>query len=273
MRVLLVLAALAVSVAASATQPGHTTYIKWNADAIAMQVPAGRNCGYGNSPAPPLVQSTIDTTAGNFVEGTGSMKVTMDGTQENVGCWIDQLNTGVGWYSGEWVCYHLAMKFDPAFDWNHNENKLKMNRLLDNQGPYTSFTSFVRDRGFDIGNNANEVAIVNYDMRPGGPNNVTSWHDYTIGIKLQTGVGTPDGLLKVWVDGNFVGVSAGAELCSPGYTCQGNAIEAWGAWGMPPYPQSPIGTIWFDNFEATSGPNECLPRNVTTLPAPVLLTN
>ena len=104
----------------------QTTFLKWNADSLTGQIPAGRHC---SSITAPTDGSAVFDTA-DKVEGTASMRLIFNNTwapsawsahQGNSGC-QDWGNTTISnsWYGGEWVCFNWAMKLDTGFNWDYN---------------------------------------------------------------------------------------------------------------------------------------------------------
>lgn len=74
---------------------------------------------------------------------------------------------------------------------------------------------------------------------------------------MESASGAADGEMKLWVNGTLVDEIDGQVYCED---CSGTMRGAWGAFGMNPYPQSPDGTLWFDDYLMMSGPDECMPR-------------
>jgi len=245
----------------------QTTEIKWDADSLAAETPSGAACAS-------LRNAEFDTTEKS--EGTASMKFTSPtgDVQGDMGC-IDLSVVGdlnLTWDSGKWLCQHFDMKIDSSFDWFVNADKMKMQRMK-NTGNGDRWTMYLKDGGVTISECSNcddctggdNCSNMNYSMVPGGANPVTNWQSYTIGIKMQTGAGNDDGEIKLWVDGTLEDSLTDETYCSD---CTATMRDGWGVFGMHPFPQSPDGIIWFDDFLMTSGVNECVPRGGPKRPAP-----
>jgi len=237
--------------------PSGDVQIAWDADSTTGQTPSGRTCT--------LVNAVIDTV--EFNEGTGSMKFTSPtgDVQGDYGCKdFGQTTLDVNWHSGEWLCYNFDMKIDSGFNWNVNQNKIKASRI--GESGDLVWTMYLNKGGVDISEcpgcngcvGGDRCSVMSYDMDPGGANPVTNWQNYTIGIKLETGSGNDDGLMKFWVDGTLEDSEIDQAYCT---SCSGALIEHWGVFAMRVFPQSPDGIIWFDDYVMTVGTDECTPRS------------
>ena len=240
-----------------ATVWAQTVEVKWSADSTQAEFPAGSTCN--------LVNAVID--ANEKTEGTGSMRFESPAgdVQGSYGCKdFPQTTLSINWNSGKWLCMYFDMKVDSGFNWNRNQNKIKMQRVV-NSG---NWTMYLNDYGVDISEcptcdtctGGDRCSVISYDMRAasaGGSNPVENWQSYTIGIKIESASGADDGEMKLWANGSLVDSLSNQTYCA---SCSGAMRGAWGTFGMIPYPQSPDGTLWFDDFLMTSGVTECAPR-------------
>jgi hypothetical protein len=231
--------------------------VKWNANSLNAELPAGRTCT--------LVNAVLDTAERS--EGVSSMRVDspIGNVQGSMGCTdFEQTTLGTSWNGAAWLCMYFDMKIDSAFNWNVNQNKFKMQRVV-NSG---NWTMYLNDDGVDISEcptcddcvGGDRCTVMSYDMRPaaaGGVNPVDSWQHYTIGIRLESASGADNGEMRLWVNGTLVDSASNETYCA---SCSGAIVDAWGTFGMSPYPQSPDGSIWLDDFVLMTGPDECIPR-------------
>ena len=241
----------------SAVPTRNVVDVRWSADSLEAEVPAGRTCTLDNA--------FIDTEV--FSEGTASMRLEspVGDVQGSMGCDdFGQTDLSIEWNSGQWLCMYFDMRVDSAFNWDRNQRKFKMQRMV-NSGRWTMY---LNEDGVDISEcstcdtcaGGDRCTVMSYDMRPaaaGGVNPVESWQSYTIGIRMESASGADDGAMKLWVDGVLVDEIDGQTYCA---SCSGTMRGAWGTFGMNPYPQSPDGTLWLDDFVLMSGPDECAPR-------------
>jgi len=168
------------------------------------------------------------------------------------------------------------MKIDADFDWNINQNKIKIQRMVNN-GVWTLFLS--QDKvdisacpgcnGCAGGGDCTNLA---YDFDPPTNSLVTNWQSYTFGIKLATGAANSDGQAKLWVNGVLEDTHTGQKYT----TSTGLLRSAWGGWFSRSHPQSPEGFIWYDDQVTTSDSAECTPRGAAVggggPPAPVFIS-
>lgn len=279
--VVVLLAGLAQPASAWSNCSGHVTAIRWNADSATVQVPAGRTCNPDpngdNPPVAPCFRGTPSYVCMSFddtekFEGTASMKITNNNSYGGTGCDQGNVTLPLNWSDGSsprWMCHYWRMKIDAAFDWdapnvvNNPDNQLNIKlfkwlRLSSNVPNHGLTMHLFHDHINFEGNHDHNW--VNYNFRPDGPNDVTNWHDYMIAMRMQSNIAVADGVAKFYVDGVQKGATAtGLPWCDWG-DCTGPVTVNWGSAGMPPYPQSPSGTIWLDDFEMTTGSAECAPR-------------
>ncbi|MEM6994972.1 MAG: hypothetical protein AAF721_30950 [Myxococcota bacterium] len=220
--------------------------MQWSADSLIAEAPAGRDCE--------LVNAELDFE--DFSEGVASMRVEspVGDVQGAMGCVeFGQETLTVDWNSGEWLCMYFDMKIDGDFNWDSNQRKFKMQRMV-NSG---SWTMYLNEWGVDISecskcegcSGGDQCTTMNYDMRParaGGENPVEQWQSYTVGVRLESGGGAADGGMRLWVDG-VLADSADDRVYCPDIV--GAMVGA-----------CPDGTIWLDDFLFTAGPDECTPR-------------
>ena len=232
--------------------------VQWSADSLIAEAPAGRDCE--------LVNAELDFE--DFSEGVASMRLESPAgdVQGAMGCVeFGQETLTVDWNSGEWLCMYVNMKIDGAFNWDSNQRKFKMQRMV-NSG---NWTMYLNEWGVDISecstcggcSGGDQCTTMNYDMRPvgaGGVNPVEQWQSYTVGVRLESGAGASDGGMRLWGRREPRRLSPTTVCTAP--TARARWSGAWGTFGMSPYPQSPDGTIWFDDFLFTAGPEECSPR-------------
>jgi hypothetical protein len=249
-------------------------YFTWNADSPTTSV---GTCNLGG----------VSIVTNEKHQGTGSMRLNIadGGEQGHHGCLdLPQTPLGFTWDSGKTIYYRWWMKIDPGFNWGNTSFGFKGIRLLENGN--AAITPKLKPTGVDVSeclecnscSSGDGCLSVSYNFTPGGPNNVTSWHEYIYALTFQTGATTNDAKLELFVDGVSRGKDTGKHMrdCSGG--CSEVVTATWGnAFAQALYAQlcsSPAncgsgGNIWVDDFSvddkwnSTVGPQ---PNPPTLLP-------
>jgi hypothetical protein len=267
-----------------------TTFVAWNADGRNLSVPSNASCIDG-------LAGTVDTN--DKVQGTGSVRLTIVGNVEGtIGCrspYPPDFNpAGGNGVTGGWLYFRWWMKFDKAYTWGtYSDTKMKTNRiLLQGQEPKAIWTLYIGKRGVWVGeciecvkqgnpprDDASDASL-SYDFEPATNSAITSWHEYIIGIKKQSGINNYDGEFHFYIDGQQVGQVTQMRWCTSSNACNTTWETGWGGNMVGPYPQlkgsaSDGGYIWVDdltmddvwnsNFSSSTSPASTAPTAPSTL--------
>lgn len=250
------LAAMLALVVSFTNEAAATNYFSWGVESLKVS--------YGTSPGPYNVNFFSGSSRDCTVAHTGncSMKLQVignDSGNQQMGADTLNWNPAYPWdfVGSRAIYYRWWMRIMPGFSWGTGTAKTKSSRVIGST--YAKiYTGYVQASGFNLGECDEVVSLpgggcvdpgptVAYDLRK---MNNGSWHEYVVMVKPNTRVDLSDGVLKVWVDGQQVGVSSNFILSK----FSGNPPnEAWGGWMVTPYFQlngvaTDGGTIYLDDF-------------------------
>jgi hypothetical protein len=228
--------------------------MSWDADSTVITL---RNSGTGSCR---MASATI--VSDEKIQGSGSMRVTWDDREGDIGCRdvVPQTEYGHSLRNGTDLYYRWWMKIDRNFNWGDQtgRQKGKQARMKTKTDGVEYFTGYMAKDGVRFscpqadcqpGFSGGQSELIDYDFNPDTNGGVTEWQEYIIHFKWQTGAsqnaefrfyvnGVEQGSITGWKFGADLGnavqsysngwaISGQDQLCQPTGTCPGFGGFIW----------------------------------------------